>query len=341
MTYEIDGEQVVQAAGQFADMPLDKLSNAYNGAKNATLSPLAFGPIGAVVVGGSYEESRSHWENELKGGVDKWTATVNGLNRVAQTHDAAENATVINGSQMTSSSSSPGAGSGFSTTTGEAVLLGSGWALAAENVAIAGLLGTAAVMSRVAIAASIGWAAFSPMDDQLNRATGLWESVHHNLEAFPATLEPGMGVLDVGWPKGQPSRTAFDNFMFRFGQEVTDATAAAEANKTTLENLKDGLTTTQQTFLVEAAAALAAMIAAQVCVAIPVVGVAFEALVEVIGGTLSAATAGTVAIIMTALYASFQSLVEIAGQAKFAGPAPASDDHPAHFTDVRIDWDRA
>ena len=340
MTYEIDGDQVVQAASQFAGTPFNKLSNAYNGAKNATLNPLAFGLIGSAIVGGKYEESRSHWENELKGGVDKWIATVNGLNKVAQTHDAAESATIINGPKMGRSSSSASTDGG-STTTDEAVVLGVGWTLAAENIAVAGILDTAAVMAPVAIAASIGWAAFSPLDDDLNQATGLWEAVHRSLDTFSASLEPGMGVLDAGWPQGQPSRTAFDNFMFRFGQEVADATTAAEANKTALDDLKNDLTSTQQTFLIEAAAALAAMIAAQVCVAIPVVGAAFEAIVEVIGGTLAAATAGTLAIIVNALYASFQALGEIAGHASFAEPAPASDDHPAHFTDVRIDWDRA
>lgn len=343
-TYAIDGDGVVNAATQYAGTPYQKLDNAWQGAQNATLSPLAFGLVGSAVVQGDYESSRSRWETELKHGVDKWIDVIKALNKVAKTHHAAEQASTPNadGAVIKAASgdfSMPDLSS--SRFSGELGALVVTWGLLIENLTIGAILASASAMAPAAIIATVAWAAFSPMDGELNHATSLWGVVERNLGDFQDALTPGTNILNTAWPAGQPNRTAFDNFMYQFNQEVDDAKAAATTNKGALDKLNSDLSQIQQSFLIEAIGVLVMMIASQALAVVPFVGPIFEALVQALGTGLAGVTTGTVGVIALAIATSGKQLLSLAGDASFAGAAPASDDHPPSFQQVKISWDNA
>lgn len=337
-TYEIDGKLVVEAAKQYAGTPFQNIGTAWKATQNAHLSPFAFGAVGTLVVGGDYENSRRHWEDELKNGVDKWIATVDGLNTVAKTHHAAELASTPNATSIKDDTGS--ASTGNPQVYGEGAVLAITWGLLFENLAVGAVLATASALAPAAVIASIAWAAFSPMDSELNHASSEWGSVARSLNAFPDSLVPGDNILNNGWPAGQASRTAFDNYIYQYKQEVKDALSAATANKGALDKLNTDLTTIQRAFLIEALGILAVMLTSEMLSLVPIIGPVFEALLQVLGAGMAGVATETVAVIAAAIAFCGKNFFSLSGDVQFAGPAPSTKDHPPSFKQIKITWDR-
>lgn len=332
---EINGKEIVRGAKEWvkADGPYSKLGSAKAKLEDAELGHLDFGIIGGFAFNDGYNDARDNHIKNLTEGVDKFKAMIEGLNTVARNHDAVEQAnSVLPTTDDGDTDQAPVDDSRDET----AATIGIFFVLALENLAIATMLGVAGTMAPLALVGLVAWATFVPNDDALNDATSKWEDAKAALENYPDLLTAGQNVIDAAWEGDD--KTTFDTFLSNFNIEVKDTKDQLEACKTTLEEVAEKLDEIQQGLLIVVLVALAAIIVAQALVAVPIIGAAFEAIKQALGGILGATTSSIVVLIIFVLVQHKDFFLTTA-QKTFDGEKPESDDVSFDDVALNIDWD--
>jgi hypothetical protein len=184
--------------------------------------------------------------------------------------------------------------------------------LAARNTMIAGTLTGSAALAPTALVATIAWASFTPMDDELNRAIEGWNHVQNSLGAdgLQGSVTNALQPLSDGWKEGD-DRQAFDTWMQKFHQDVTKAGDAAKTNSDALQKVMGDLDKIQLTFAGVAALNLFLMIDFEALQYAPYVGPIFAALLQAQGAIQSASTLSTVAAVLAVLKMGIEPLSKL------------------------------
>ncbi|WP_433229354.1 hypothetical protein [Actinomadura formosensis] len=339
-------EKIAETAGEMSSEPLSYMKVAHEYTEKACdLNPLAFGVICHFLFSSSYESSRSTLSNSIDAGAKQLKTASEGLVKVANTIAKAEIANSADTrakrapkSQYTKPSSSWG----FAPK--EGALTGAGWAgagigaLLAKNIAIATANGASKTLAPTAIASTILWALFTPIDSDIQEAIGGWNAAKTNLEGVTGGTWEGIAkTLDKNW-EGD-SKSAFDNWAEIFKKEVEQTAAAADKNSQALTELVQQLHFIQNAMFGFAMISLAAIIAFSIGENTPYVGIFFRVAKLIQGAILSAGTAASVTAVLGVAGIAIGPLQDIASAAglNFA-KLEVNLGGGTSFKDINIDW---
>lgn len=341
-----NGEAIGKAAGEMSSEPLAYMKLAHQYTEQACdLNPIAFGLVCSMILSSAYETSRSGLSDSIQQGAKQLETAAGGLVKVANTIAEAEVANAADakanrdpGFTYTKPQTTGGLG-GF-----EAGVIAGGWggagltALIAKNLAVATANGASSALAPTAIASTILWALFTPMDSDIMEAKGGWDAAKAQLEGVTGTTWEGIAkTLEDNW-KGD-SKTAFDNWAQQFKAEVTQTADAASKNSQALVDIVQQIHMVQNTMAVFAFISLAAIIVFSIGEKLPYVGPLFTLAKNIQGAILSSGTGvaitavlaivgmavGPLAAITSALGTNFATLANNQGGG-------------TSFKDIKIDW---
>lgn len=341
-----NGEAIAKAAGEMSSEPLAYMKLAHQYTEQACdLNPLAFGVVCSVLLSSSYETSRSDLSGSIQEGVKQLETAAGGLVKVANTIAEAEVASAADakanrdpGFTYTKPQTSGGLGGV------EGGLIAGGWggaglsALLAKNIAIATANGASAALAPTAIASTIAWLLFTPMDSDIQEAKGGWDATKAQLDGVVGTTWEGiLTSLGENW-KGD-SKTAFDNWAGQFKAEVTQTAEAAAKNSQALVDMVQQIHTVQHTMAFFAFVSLAAIIVFSIGEKLPYVGPLFTLAKNIQGAIQSAGTITAISAILAIGGMTLPTLLTITSAlgTNFA-TLKVNQGGGTSFDDVNIAW---
>lgn len=332
---EINGPEIVRGAKELvaSEGPYDCIVTAKRALADAKLDWMDFGVIGGFFTQG-YEEARSAHEENLEQGRVRFEEMIRGLNTVARNYQAVEQANIINNNRSSDPASGGVPWSTDSNVT-EAGVMVTLFMLAAQNLAIATMLGVAGTMAPAALAGAAMWALFSPNDDALNKAAGKWQTARDEMAIFGNQSDAGLNILNGAWKESE-AKTAFDKFYAALKNEAAQTADAFEQCKKSLESIASALGTAQDVFFFQTVASLIAIIACEALVAVPIVGQIAKVTQQVLGVTL-AVEAGIAITIIGAMLTTSVNTIKSVASTSFQGEHPNADGTGVNFKDIKID----
>ncbi|WP_242909081.1 hypothetical protein [Actinomadura terrae] len=334
-------EEIAKNAGEMKSEPYGymKLAQEYTD-KACHMHPLAFGVICSALLSSEYENSRHALSESIKAGVKQLEIASGGLVKVANTIAEAE----VASSADTKAARDPGfkykepdGKSGLSMAEGAALF--GGVTLAVENLAIATACGASSALAPTAIVSTVLWAMFTPDDPTLSKAVGGWESVATQIAGVTGgTWENISKSLDKNW-EGD-SKNAYDTWAEVFKAEVDQTKAAAEKNKTALEEIIKQIHNLQNSMFIFAMGCLVAIIAFAVAENAPYIGPICRVLKEIQGLILSGGTGTVIAAVLAVVAGGLgplRDMLDVLG-ANFATLAVNQGGGGTSFKEVNINW---
>jgi hypothetical protein len=331
---EINGPEIVRGAKELIapEGPYDCIVTAKQAIADAKLDWLDFGVIGGFFTHG-YEQARAAHEDNLEQGRKRFEEMIKGLNTVARNYHAVEQANIINNKKKSDPASTGSPWSTDSNATKEGVML-TLFMLAAQNLAIATMLGVAGTMAPAALAGAAMWALFTPNDEALNKAAGKWQTAHDEMAIFGNQSDAGLNILNAAWKESE-AKTAFDKFYAALKNEAAQTADALAECKKSLETIASSLGTAQNVFFAQTVASLVAIIACEALIAIPIVGQIAKVTQQVLGVTL-AIEAGIAVTIIGAMLTTSVNTIKSVASTSFQGQHPNADGTGVNFKDITV-----
>lgn len=302
--------KALKALGEGEESPYHHILAARNQLTSATMPTMALGLAGAFFVGDEYEQSRKFFQENLEWGSNNFFFMLKALEKVGENHHATESANLIDPKD-----SDPPPPQGLSIgwadlSTGlQLIATAAAWGLAIRSMLVMTALRGAAKFSIAAIASTLLWAAFTPMDTALTEVHSKWESASAHLTKFNTELSSVLPQFARAWSDSEGSQT-FDDFVTKLKEEIAEGQLLVQQGAATLQSIHDHLNFRQYMWLAFTLGILILMITLQaIGSAFPPSAGAMRTIVEFVGGMLSKTVSTWIALIGEVCKAVFFGVV--------------------------------